>query len=337
MKYFALVLALGCLCAAPVPPQTRLPASPHFKIRQLSPGVWAAINNNLGGHAICNAGIIDLGNKTVVFDPFMNLDAAADLKKAAIQLTGKVPSVIINSHGHNDHIRGNQVFLPATVMSSRSARDEMAASEPKELKWEKENARSILLGYRNRMTRATSPEEKKELLLWIGYFEGMVKSGPLLKTTLPDLTFTDSLWIHGSKRSIKLVEYPQAHTASDVALFLPESGIVFTGDMLFTKSHPWLSDGDPDRLNTYLQEWASNPLLKTFVPGHGEVGDRSSVLELQFYIRELKAFVQTKKESGIADSVIIRSPIPVAYGQWTFGRRFFEANLAFLCDRNNPR
>ena len=135
----------------------------------------------------------------------------------------------------------------------------------------------MLFRSRNRMARAASPEEKKELLLWIGYFEGMVKSGPLLKTTLPDLTFTDSLWIHGSKRSIKLLEYAQAHTAGDVALFLPESGIVFTGDMLFTRSHPWLSDGDPDRLSAYLQEWSSNPQLKTFVPGHGEVGDRSSV------------------------------------------------------------
>ncbi|MFM2145701.1 MAG: hypothetical protein RL732_537 [Bacteroidota bacterium] len=334
MKILSFLLFLGCFCTVPVLSQTKLPVSPHFKIQQLAPGVWAAINNNLGGHAICNAGIIDLGNKTVVFDPFMNLDAAADLKKAALLLTGRMPSLVINSHGHNDHIRGNQVFLPATVMSSRSARDEMAASEPKELKWEKENAPAILAGYRNRMAKATTPEEKKELLLWIRYFEGMVKSGPYLKTTLPDLTFTDSLWIYGSKRSIKLIEYPQAHTPGDVALFLPESGIVFSGDMLFTRSHPWLSDGDPDRLNTYLQEWLSNTLLKTFVPGHGEVGDRSSVLEMQYYIKELKALVKTKKEAGIADSVIIRSPIPDAYAQWTFGRRFFEANVAFLCNRN---
>ena len=91
VKQIAIVLALGCLSAVPVRPQPKLPSSPHFKIHQLAPGVWAAINNNLGGHAICNAGIIDLGNKTVVFDPFMNLDAAADLKKAAIQLTGRAP------------------------------------------------------------------------------------------------------------------------------------------------------------------------------------------------------------------------------------------------------
>jgi len=41
----------------------------HFTIKQLSPGVWAAINNDNYGHAICNAGIIDLGDQTIIFDP----------------------------------------------------------------------------------------------------------------------------------------------------------------------------------------------------------------------------------------------------------------------------
>ena len=42
--------------------------------------MWAAIQNDKGGHAISNAGIIALGNKTIVFDAFMNPDAASELK-----------------------------------------------------------------------------------------------------------------------------------------------------------------------------------------------------------------------------------------------------------------
>jgi hypothetical protein len=38
------------------------------------------IQNDKGGHAICNAGIIDLGNKTLVFDAFINPDAAIELR-----------------------------------------------------------------------------------------------------------------------------------------------------------------------------------------------------------------------------------------------------------------
>ena len=54
--------------------------SKHFTVKLIAPGIWAAINNDNYGHAICNAGIVDLGDKTLIFDPFMNLDAAADLK-----------------------------------------------------------------------------------------------------------------------------------------------------------------------------------------------------------------------------------------------------------------
>src|SRR3954467_4801173 len=81
--------------------------SKHFNIQKLSEGVWAAINNDHYGHAICNAGIVDLGDKTIIFDPFMNLDAAADLKKIAKELTHKDASIVVNSHHHNDHVRGN--------------------------------------------------------------------------------------------------------------------------------------------------------------------------------------------------------------------------------------
>ena len=41
-------------------------SSKHFTIEPLAPGVWAVINNDAYGHAICNAGIIDLGDKTAV-------------------------------------------------------------------------------------------------------------------------------------------------------------------------------------------------------------------------------------------------------------------------------
>jgi len=46
--------------------------SKNFSLQQLAAGVWAAIQNDKGGHAISNAGVIDLGNKTLVFDAFMN-------------------------------------------------------------------------------------------------------------------------------------------------------------------------------------------------------------------------------------------------------------------------
>ena len=49
--------------------------SRHFNLEQLADGVYAAIHAE-EGWAICNAGIIDLGDRTLVFDSFMSPQAA---------------------------------------------------------------------------------------------------------------------------------------------------------------------------------------------------------------------------------------------------------------------
>src|SRR5512137_3063529 len=86
--------------------QTGLPESRHYKLEKLADGIYAAIHNTQGGYAICNAGIIDLGDKTVVIDPFISPAAARDLKQHAEYLTGRVPGLVLNLDPHSDHTRG---------------------------------------------------------------------------------------------------------------------------------------------------------------------------------------------------------------------------------------
>ncbi len=59
--------------------------SRHFTIEQIPNGVYAAIQRP-GGWAI--AGIIDLGDFTLIYSTFMTVKAAEDLLEAATQLTG---------------------------------------------------------------------------------------------------------------------------------------------------------------------------------------------------------------------------------------------------------
>ncbi|HEX8334012.1 MAG TPA: MBL fold metallo-hydrolase [Segetibacter sp.] len=303
-------------------------SSKHFSIKQLAPGTWAAINNDNYGHAICNAGIIDLGDKTVIFDPFMNLDAARDLKIIAKQLTNKDATIIINSHYHNDHIRGNQLFLPASIISTVWTRDKIAVSEPEELEWEKANALKYLEQNRSKLKTAIG-KDKEEIPLWIGYYEAMVTNNPLMKTTLPNVTFTDSLWIHGTKKSIKLVEYRNGHTDSDLILIVPKEGIAFMGDLLFEKRHPYLGHGDPKSWMKHLNGLVDDPRVHRFVPGHGEVTDKKYVQLMSRYIGELQQLVADGVKRQQSDSVIKATPIPASYADWKFGR-FHNANLSFL-------
>jgi glyoxylase-like metal-dependent hydrolase (beta-lactamase superfamily II) len=306
--------------------------SRHFTIHTLAPGVWAAINNDEYGHAICNAGIIDLGDRTVVFDPFMNIDAAKDLRIAAMKLTKKPVAIVINSHYHNDHIRGNQVFVPgASIISTEWTRKEISKREPEEIAWEHKNASLRLADSKNKLKTAGGME-KKELPLWIGYYEGMVATDPILKITLPDITFQDSLWIYGRKTSIKLMECRDAHTGSDLVLMMPREGIVFMGDLLFTGRHPYLGDGSSVHLEEYLQKFEADNGYSRFVPGHGPVGNKTEIMALVKYLEDNRQLVQQGINQNLPDSVIIaKTALPETYQTWLFGR-FYNANLELFCN-----
>ena|SRR5688572_14812518 len=89
--------------------------SKNFQIKKLSPHVYAAIATD-GGGAICNAGVVDLGNEVLVFDPFLTPDAAIELKNFIAKAIKKPVKWVVNSHSHNDHIRGTQVFSGARAL-----------------------------------------------------------------------------------------------------------------------------------------------------------------------------------------------------------------------------
>ncbi len=109
-------------------PNTTL--SRHFTIHELAEGVFAAVATG-GGAAISNSGIIDLGNLTVIYDTFLTPQAARDLLAAARYLTGREPEIIINSHYHNDHIWGNQVFSPQAHIISTTETYHLIQTEGK--------------------------------------------------------------------------------------------------------------------------------------------------------------------------------------------------------------
>jgi cyclase len=75
----------------------QLPASKHFRLQQLADGVYAAHHINNGG-ALSNSGIVDLGDRTVIFDTLFTHHATEDLRTTAETLTGRPINTVINNH-----------------------------------------------------------------------------------------------------------------------------------------------------------------------------------------------------------------------------------------------
>jgi cyclase len=328
MKKTLPVFIFCFLCSAAFSQKKKVQSSGNFNIQQLAPGVWAAIHNDEYGKAICNAGIVDLGDKTLLFDPFMTPQAAEELKAVAQQLTGKPVTLVVNSHYHNDHIRGNQVFAPyATIISSNYTRERIAEMEPQTQSWERKHAPALLKATRQKYNGATEME-RKELNLWIGYYEGMVESISDLQITLPDVVFDDSLWILGTERHVKLMEFKNGHTASDVVMCLPAERVVFAGDLLYVNRHPWLCDGEPAGWQSNLEKLYANHFMQTYVPGHGPVCDKKAVQEMYDYLSIVQSLADSAASDSLQSTSLIQN-IPVKYQRWYFGR-FYQPNMSFL-------
>jgi glyoxylase-like metal-dependent hydrolase (beta-lactamase superfamily II) len=318
--------------------QTGLPDSKHYKLEKLADGIYAAIHNDNGGYAICNAGIIDLGNKTIVIDPFISPAAARDLKRHAEYLTGRPVSLVLNLDPHNDHTSGNQVFVPgADIIGTSNARKYIEDNFDKEVEYYKEESPKELINIQKQLKEA-SGDDKVELILWQAYNMAIIESFSELKMTLPNITIIDTMIIYGSKRRIVVIPTGLGHTNGDMVAYLPEENIIFMSDQLFVKRHPYMGNGDPESLKNNLRQIiALKP--KIAVPGHGPVGDVNSIYMMIDYIETLTDMVNEEIQKGTDENKVMELPMPEKYNDWLVSS-YYKLNLKFLyhklITRTNP-
>jgi cyclase len=305
--------------------------SRHFHLEQLAKGVYAAIHAEQGW-ATCNAGIIDLGDRTLIYDSFMSPEAAGDLQKAAESLTGRPVHMVINSHPHNDHIWGNQAFGPdVDILSTTRTRELIITEGPLEIQGYRDVAQNRLNTLEAQFNRAHDELTRYHLRVFIIYLQAIIATLPILQLRLPNLTFKDEFFFDGPRRSARLIAFDGGHSGSDAILHLPGEGVVFMADLLFIGGHPYLPDGDPEKIIRILAE-VRKLQAKIFVPGHGPVGQITHLDEMEEYINTLNALVKKAIQQGVSEDEIGKIAMPEKYQHMIFPT-FFPENLQFLYQR----
>lgn len=309
----------------PIFSQSNVESSNHFKLEKLKDGVYAAVHKP-GGHAICNAGIIDLGDVTLVIDPFLTPTAANQLKRFAEELTGNPVKYVVNTHYHSDHIRGNQVFENATIISTEKTKDLIEKRGAQELEEDRNHANEHLMSWRNKSIDKNNLSAVENQRGMIGYYEGIVQSLPAIKITSPHITFKESLTIRGSQRSVEIMEMGFGHTESDAVIWIESEQLLFAGDLLFVGAHPWMLDGDPEnwfRILDRLMELKPEAI----VPGHGPVTTSEAVRPMKNYMRAVLAAADQYAKHPDMDMAC-----PEPYNQWMLSG-FYAANVIGLSKR----
>ncbi|RJP21921.1 MAG: MBL fold metallo-hydrolase [Candidatus Abyssobacteria bacterium SURF_5] len=109
------------------------------------------------------------------------------------------------------------------------------------------------------------------------------------------------------------------HTPATSIIYLPEAGVVFTGDVHVHNRHPYTGDGN-------LLEWIEalrrieRMEVSTVVPGHGEVCDLSSVSRLLQFFEAMREQTFQLVEQGcgrreIEERIDLLSFFPVESGK----------------------
>nr|MBA4167418.1 hypothetical protein [Chitinophagaceae bacterium] len=170
--------------------------------------------------------------------------------------------------------------------------------------------------------------DREELPFWIGYYEGVIEASDETFMAVPDVLFDDSMWITGTKLSVKLVERRNGHTASDAVLLIPSLGIAFMGDLLCNGRHPWISDGDPKAWQESLKVFYEDSVYHTYLPGYGEVCGKDELKTLYDYLGDIQSMCNAAQTDS-AQSALMNQPIPEQYRGWYCGR-FYQPNLQYI-------
>jgi len=298
----------------------------HFRLEQLVDGVFAAIATLEGG-AMSNAGIVDLGGETLVFDAFLTRAAAEQLRAAAEELTGRAPRYLVNSHFHGDHVWGNCAFLPeAAILASSGTAAAMTAQDNSS----DEEDRTELAEAIEHLEKALA-EETDEIVRF--NYEGnlyprkhLFEELPVIRA-VPTVVFEGTLEIRGSERTVRLVASERAHTEGDVHLLCPDDRVVFLGDLGFFKDLPAYvaPQGDAAAWANALREFESLA-VDAFVPGHGDVGGVPELAAQRGFLDAAIEAAQAVAAGGGTVEEVVERMRGTEYAKWE-KTTLYEASL----------
>lgn len=243
-SYFIRLLALLAALALSLPALAQAPAAEPMVAQQVSPSAWyvqgeSALGSPANRNFISNAGFVVTPAGVVVIDALGSPQLARELMAEIRRLTGKSVTHVVLTHYHADHIYGLQEFkrAGARIIAHRGALEYMHS----------DTAASRLAASRT------------ELAPWIDAQTRLVPADEWIDQST-------ELVVGGVRLLLRPVG--PAHTAEDLAVWLPSERVLFAGDLVFRGRIPFVGQADSGNwikaLNTALTFDAA-----VVVPGHG--------------------------------------------------------------------
>ena len=265
----------------------------------------------------CNPSFVETSDGYVMIDsPQQPIDAVRWRER----MEEKAPiRYLINTEPHGDHISGNAYFPHVKVVG--------------QVKLQECFARYLYafgtLDEKRERFKETDPDS-----VWLVGHPDYPAANP------PTLTFTDTLTLHVGDHTFNIIHMP-GHTAPQTSVHVPEEGVVFTGDTVFSECQTWLMTSDIDQWVASL-EVVRGLDVDHVVPGHGPVTTKKYLATQRAVLLEwLNAVASAVARGWSRDETISRvnfaERYPVDVGQGYMMDHIQTLNAASLWDKLTAR
>jgi len=208
----------------------------------------------------CNIGIITTNRGTLIVDTPLLSQQAKAISDALSAQNHKPVRFIVISHPHGDHILGTDLFgEDVLVIGNRTTYEKMGQHSPT---WVRE------------WVKTWNWEDQNEV-------EEMASA----HITPPEVIFQDELTLNIGGLEMWILPLP-GHLAESVGVFVPEAGVLITGDALFCGHHPYMGEAN---FQMWFESFKKMKELKAdlIVPGHGPVCGEEAIDKQQDYMEKM--------------------------------------------------
>ncbi len=228
---------------------------------------------------------------------------------------------LINTHEHSDHTSGNSVYADCEIIAHE------ACAKGIQDNFERLPQRLAQYDVRIPQLKAELESLDSESAEAKLISERINRSTMLLedlkgdwKPTLPTRTFAESLTLDMGNMKLELYYMGGVHTASDIFVFAPEEGLLFTGDVM---ADEWFNEAPgclrsfafrehiTRNTTTLMKNWrkllARKDEIKDYIPGHWN-GDlqHKGFLERHDYVDVLYTGIALAVKEGRSVGDILR-------------------------------
>jgi cyclase len=243
----------------------------------------------------CNPGFLVTGDGVVMIDtPQQPIDAVRWRER--LDEHGRIRH-LINTEPHFDHIAGNAYFPGVEVIGQDGMPHRYHETVPR-----------MIAAERAETMGQTDPDS-----VWL-------LNHPDYPPNPPTRTFTDELTLHVGGHTVRCLHLP-GHTAPQTGVYLPEEGVLFTGDNIFNRVKTFIQEADPWQWLATLERIRSIDAA-VIVPGHGEPCDHSYLAVQAQIIEDWVGAVEGFVRRGMTEEEALAQP-PPDVDPFPIGQRLF--------------